>query len=112
MSRHKRPRTIFKGSNHVETRHCCRGPNRNLCHHHAICSRAVPRRYAGKIVASKTFAIAYREESVPFSFIDSSGKPKGYAIDICLKIAEEIKTQFKLDKLDIKYVPITPQTRI
>jgi glutamate/aspartate transport system substrate-binding protein len=65
-----------------------------------------------KIVASKTFAIAYREESVPFSFIDSSGKPKGYAIDICLKIAEEIKTQFKLDKLDIKYVPITPQTRI
>ena len=65
-----------------------------------------------KIVASKTFAIAYREESVPFSFIDSSGKPKGYAIDICLKIAEEIETQFKLDKLDIKYVPITPQTRI
>ena len=65
-----------------------------------------------KIVASKTFAIAYREESVPFSFIDSSGKPKGYAIDICLKIADEIKTQFKLDKLDIKYVPITPQTRI
>jgi glutamate/aspartate transport system substrate-binding protein len=65
-----------------------------------------------KIVASKTFAIAYREESVPFSFIDSSGKLKGYAIDICLKIAEEIKTQFKLDKLDIKYVPITPQTRI
>jgi len=65
-----------------------------------------------KIVASKTFAIAYREESVPFSFIDSSGKPEGYAIDICLKIAEEIKTQFKLDKLDIKYVPITPQTRI
>src|SRR5664280_2881525 len=64
-----------------------------------------------KIVASKTFAIAYREESVPFSFIDSSGNPKGYAIDICLKIAEEIKTQFKLDKLDIKYVPITRQTR-
>src|ERR1035437_1863157 len=33
-----------------------------------------------KIVASKTFAIAYREESVPFSFIDSRSKPKGYAI--------------------------------
>jgi glutamate/aspartate transport system substrate-binding protein len=65
-----------------------------------------------KIVASKTFAIAYREESVPFSFIDSSGTPKGYAIDICLKIADEIKSEYKLDKLDIKYVPITPQTRI
>ncbi|MBX9709760.1 MAG: amino acid ABC transporter substrate-binding protein [Xanthobacteraceae bacterium] len=65
-----------------------------------------------KIVASKTFAIAYREESVPFSFIDSSGTPKGYAIDICLKIAEAIKAEYKLDKIDIKYVPITPQTRI
>lgn len=65
-----------------------------------------------KIIASKTFAIAYREESVPFSFIDSSGVPKGYAIDICLKIAEAIKTEYKLDKIDIKYVPITPQTRI
>jgi len=66
----------------------------------------------GKIVASKTFAIAYREESVPFSFIDSTGKPQGYAIDICLKIADEIKKEYKLDKMDIKYVPITPQTRI
>jgi glutamate/aspartate transport system substrate-binding protein len=65
-----------------------------------------------KIVANKTFSIAYREESVPFSFIDSSGKPQGYAIDVCLKIAEAIKTEFKLDKLDIKFVPITPQTRI
>jgi glutamate/aspartate transport system substrate-binding protein len=65
-----------------------------------------------KIVASKTFSIGYREESVPFSFIDSSGKPQGYAIDICMKIAEAIKTEFKLDKLDIKFVPVTPQTRI
>jgi glutamate/aspartate transport system substrate-binding protein len=65
-----------------------------------------------KIVQSKTFAIAYREESVPFSFIDSSGKPQGYAVDICLKIADTIKQEFKLDKLDIKFVPVTPQTRI
>lgn len=65
-----------------------------------------------KIVSTKTFAIGHREESVPFSFIDSSGKPQGYAIDICLKIAEAIKTDYKLDKLDIKYVVVTPQTRI
>lgn len=65
-----------------------------------------------KIVATKTFTIGHREESVPFSFIDSSGKPQGYAIDICLKIAEAIKTDYKLDKLDIKYVVVTPQTRI
>jgi glutamate/aspartate transport system substrate-binding protein len=83
----------------------------------AVCAIAAPA-YAQnggaleKIVQSKTFAIAYREESVPFSFIDASGKPQGYAIDICLKIADAIKEEYKLDKLDIKYVPITPQTRI
>jgi len=65
-----------------------------------------------KIAASKTFTIAYREESVPFSFIDASGKPQGYGIDICLKIADEIKKEYKLDKLDVKYVTITPQTRV
>lgn len=65
-----------------------------------------------KIIANKTFTIAYREESVPFSFIDANGKPQGYGIDICLKIADEIKKEYKLDKLDVKFVPITPQTRI
>jgi len=65
-----------------------------------------------KIAANKTFTIAYREESVPFSFIDASGKPQGYGIDICLKIADEIKKEYKLDKLDVKYVTITPQTRV
>lgn len=84
----------------------------------AICVLAAPAHAQGsggaieKIVSTKTFSIAYREESVPFSFIDSSGKPQGYAIDICLKIADAIKEEYKLDKLDIKYVPVTPQTRI
>lgn len=65
-----------------------------------------------KIIASKTFTIAYREESVPFSFIDSSGKPQGYGIDICMKIADQIKKEYNLDKLDVKFVTITPQTRV
>ena len=78
----------------------------------AIAESSLEKSSLEKIVANKTFSIAYREESVPFSFIDSSGKPQGYAIDLCLKIAEAIKTEFKLDKLEIKFVPITPQTRI
>jgi glutamate/aspartate transport system substrate-binding protein len=65
-----------------------------------------------RIVANKTFTIAYRDSSVPFSYIDPSGKPIGYSIDICVRIADAIKTEFKLDKLDIRFVSVTPQTRI
>ena len=39
----------------------------------------------GKIV------IAHRESSVPFSYVDPvSRKPVGYALDLCLKIAEAV----------------------
>jgi glutamate/aspartate transport system substrate-binding protein len=65
-----------------------------------------------RIVANKTFTIAYRDSSVPISYIDPSGKPIGYSIDICVRIADAIKTEFKLDKLDIRFVSVTPQTRI
>jgi glutamate/aspartate transport system substrate-binding protein len=33
-----------------------------------------------KIKDSGTFTIGYREQSVPFSFLDRDGKPAGYSI--------------------------------
>jgi hypothetical protein len=38
----------------------------------AIAESSLEKSSLEKIVANKTFSIAYREESVPFSFIDSS----------------------------------------
>lgn len=65
-----------------------------------------------RIAETKTFNIGHRDASVPLSFIGQDGKVQGYSIDICLKIAEGAKTELKLDKLDVKFVPLTPQTRI
>jgi glutamate/aspartate transport system substrate-binding protein len=65
-----------------------------------------------RIVSTKTFNIAYRDSSVPFSYLDTSGKPIGYSIDICVRIADAIKATFKMDTLNVRFVPITPQTRI
>jgi glutamate/aspartate transport system substrate-binding protein len=45
-------------------------------------------------------------------YLGPDGKAQGYSIDICLKIAEAAKTELKLDTLEVKYVPLTPQTRI
>ncbi|MGS0741269.1 amino acid ABC transporter substrate-binding protein [Glaciimonas sp. GG7] len=65
-----------------------------------------------KIRDTKTITIAYRDASLPFSFLDRNMQPVGYSIDLCLKIAEGIKQQLKLPQLTIAYVPVTSSTRI
>src|SRR4030088_3651499 len=56
--------------------------------------------------------LAYRESSIPFSYLDDSQKPIGFAIDICYKIVEAVKQELKLDKLEVKLNPVTSSTRI
>jgi glutamate/aspartate transport system substrate-binding protein len=56
--------------------------------------------------------IAHRESSVPFSYLDGQGKPVGYAIDLCLKVAEAVRQQLKLKTLPIRYRPVTGADRI
>lgn len=65
-----------------------------------------------RIVLTKTFDIGYRDSSVPFSYLDSSGNPIGYSIDVCKSVAASIKSTFHLDTLNVRFIPITPQTRL
>jgi glutamate/aspartate transport system substrate-binding protein len=64
-----------------------------------------------RIKQSGRIVIAHRESSVPLSYV-VNGKPVGYAVDLCLKIADAVKHQLKLPKLDIAYVQVTGATRI
>jgi glutamate/aspartate transport system substrate-binding protein len=65
-----------------------------------------------KIKDSGTISIGYREQSVPFSFKADDGKPAGYSIDLCQRIVTGVQQQLKLPKLDVKWVAVTPETRI
>jgi ABC-type amino acid transport substrate-binding protein len=65
-----------------------------------------------KIRDTKTITIAYRDASLPFSFLDGDKKPIGYAIDLCLKIADAVKSQLKLSQLNIVYLPVTSDNRM
>jgi len=65
-----------------------------------------------RIAETKTLNIGHRDSSPPLSYVGADGKAQGYSIDICLRIAEETKKELKLDKLEIKFIPLTPQTRI
>src|SRR4051812_37452153 len=65
-----------------------------------------------KIKETGSVTIGYRETSLPFSYIDDSQKPLGFALDICNKIVDEIKATLKLDKLEVKLTPVSSATRI
>ena len=65
-----------------------------------------------RIRDSGTLTIGVREASVPFSFIDSQKQPQGYSVDLCLKVADAIKTELKLPRLDVRFVPVTSANRI
>jgi glutamate/aspartate transport system substrate-binding protein len=65
-----------------------------------------------KIKDSGTITLGYRESSVPFSYLDDKQQPVGFAMDICAKIVAAVKTELKLEKLNVKLNPVTSATRI
>lgn len=65
-----------------------------------------------KIRETQTIIIANREASLPFSYLDENRKPVGYAIDLCLKIADAIGRELKLPHLNVVYLTVSPSNRI
>lgn len=65
-----------------------------------------------KIRETQTITIAHREASVPFSYLDDNKKPIGYAVDLCLKIADAVRRELKLPQLNVQYLSVTSSDRI
>ena len=65
-----------------------------------------------RIRETGAITLGVRETSVPFSFIDAQKQPQGYSVDLCLKVAEAIKAELKLPRLEIKYLPVSSANRI
>lgn len=65
-----------------------------------------------RIKHSGTIVLAHRESSVPFSYLDGDKKPVGYALDLCLKVAEAVRKKLEMKTLTPQFVPVTPANRI
>ena len=65
-----------------------------------------------KIKDTGTVTLGHRESSVPFSYYDDKQQPVGYAMDLCYRIADAVKKELRLDKLEVKLNPVTSATRI
>lgn len=64
-----------------------------------------------KIAQTKTIAIAYRADAMPFAFADDRNQIDGFSIDLCKRVANSIERQFDIKGLQIKWVPVTVQSR-
>jgi glutamate/aspartate transport system substrate-binding protein len=65
-----------------------------------------------KIKETGAISIGYRDSSIPFSYLDDSQKPIGFAMDICYAIVDAVKNELKLDKLTVELNSVTSSTRI
>ena len=63
------------------------------------------------IEATATLRIAYRTDSRPFSFLDPQGRPTGYTIELCERIAKSLERELRLPAIAIKWVPVDTRTR-
>ena len=66
----------------------------------------------GHIKGAGAVTLGYRQSSIPFSYVDKSGKPIGYSIDLCNEVVSDIAAEFSGNELAVKYRPVTSETRI
>ena len=64
-----------------------------------------------KIAQTKTISIAYRTDAMPFAFADDRNQIDGFSIDLCKRVVNSIERQFDIKGLQIKWVPVTVQSR-
>ena len=65
-----------------------------------------------KIKASGTMTLAYRESSIPFSYLDDKAQPTGFGFEICERIADNVKKATGRADLKKQYQAVTSANRI
>ncbi len=65
-----------------------------------------------KVKASGTITLAYRESSIPFSYLDDKAQPVGFGHEICLKIVDEVKKATGRADLKVALQSVTSANRI
>jgi polar amino acid transport system substrate-binding protein len=58
-----------------------------------------------RVRSSHTFTLGYLPDLAPFS-TQEGDKASGYAIDLCLKVAEKLKSELGLPDLQVRYQPV------
>jgi ABC-type amino acid transport substrate-binding protein len=64
-----------------------------------------------RVRAEGRITLGYRADARPFSYQDESGKPAGYSIELCRRLADDVKTELGLAALAVEWVPLALEER-
>jgi ABC-type amino acid transport substrate-binding protein len=64
-----------------------------------------------QIKESGKIRIGYRESEPPMSFVDDSGQPVGYSIDLCKRIVTAVKRKLDTSEIAVEFVPVNAADR-
>ena len=82
----------------------------------ALAAPAVALAQAGgtldKVKASGQITLAYRESSIPFSYLDDKAQPTGFGHEICLRIVDQVKKATGRADLKVNLQAVTSANRI
>jgi glutamate/aspartate transport system substrate-binding protein len=65
-----------------------------------------------KIKQSGAITVGHRDASIPFSYYDDNQKPIGYAMDICMRVVDDVKKALNMPSLKVNYQLVTSANRI
>jgi ABC-type amino acid transport substrate-binding protein len=65
-----------------------------------------------KVKQGGSFTMAYRESSIPFSYLDDKAQPVGFGFEICSRIADEVKKASGRADMKINLQAVTSANRI
>ncbi len=75
-------------------------------------SAALAQATLDKVKASGAITVAYRESSIPFSYLDDKAQPVGFGYEICGRIVDEVKKATGRADLKVNLQPVTSANRI
>lgn len=65
-----------------------------------------------KVKASGTITLAYRESSIPFSYLNDKAQPVGFGFEVCMKIVDDVKKAIAKPDLKVALQSVTSANRI
>ncbi|HTP72006.1 MAG TPA: amino acid ABC transporter substrate-binding protein [Burkholderiaceae bacterium] len=60
-----------------------------------------------KVRDTGKLTLGYASDARPFAYADASGKPSGYAIELCAQVADAVKSELKLATLAVEFVALS-----
>lgn len=56
--------------------------------------------------------LAHRDGSVPLSYVDETGRPLGFSVEICNRLVSHLREQMKLPSLRIEWIKVSAAQRM